>query len=177
MALRYIGTITGSRGVEGAIMLRDVPNELKSLPEGITVKIGYTPAFARDYTLYKFKSMNRGAIVRLREVQTREQARDMKEFGIFIDEEDIRRANEKIIFEDELIGSDVIDLESGESIGKVVEVLDMPANDVWIVDTDRGELPLPVTDEVIKKVDKENKIIHAQLPDGIWDLAMGGGNE
>jgi hypothetical protein len=46
---------------------------------------------------------------------------------------------------------------------------------LWI-NTDRGEIPLPVTDEVIINIDKAARRIEARLPDGIWDLAAGGDN-
>lgn len=177
MSLQFAGTITGCRGVNGAVVLKDVPRDLKSLPEGINVSIGYSASFAREYTLVRFKTTGRrGAVAQLREITSREQAREMKEYGMFVSEEDIRSINDEIVFDNELIGLMVFDSDSGEPIGKVINTMELPANDVWIVNTDRGEIPLPVTDEVIINIDKAARRIEARLPDGIWDLAAGGDN-
>jgi ribosomal 30S subunit maturation factor RimM len=140
--------------------------------------VGYSLSFALDYTLMRFRtSGSHGAVARLREVNSREQAREMKEYGLFVDEDDIRSKNEKIIFDDEMIGSVVTDIVSGEPIGKIIDTMELPANDIWIVDTPRGELPLPVTDEVIIENDSENERVAVRLPEGIWELAKGGDNE
>jgi 16S rRNA processing protein RimM len=41
----------------------------------------------------------------------------------------------------------------GEVLGKVVEVLQPGANDVYVVEGERGELLVPATAEVIERID------------------------
>ena len=49
----------------------------------------------------------------------------------------------------------------------------MPANDVWVVKTAQGDVPLPVIDDVIKKVDIAKKQIEVFLIEGLMELAGG----
>jgi len=45
--------------------------------------------------------------------------------------------------------------DSGEFLGRIVEVLETKAHDVFVVQGDGGELLLPDTDEVVKSIDLE----------------------
>jgi len=53
---------------------------------------------------------------------------------------------------------------------RIKDVLNLPANDVWLVETEKGELPLPYIKDVVKRVDIENKRIEINLIDGLTDL-------
>ena len=63
----------------------------------------------------------------------------------------------------------IFDLEvwtvGGEYLGKVVDILDRPANDVYVVQGDRGEVLIPAIEDVIKEIDLERgRIIIEPLP-------------
>lgn len=69
----------------------------------------------------------------------------------------------------QLINLKVVDTNKGE-IGKIVEIMEMPANDVWVVDQGSyGEILLPVIDQVIKNVDLDNRIVQVELLEGLID--------
>ena len=65
----------------------------------------------------------------------------------------------------DLIGADVID-ETGRSIGKLTEVLDMPAGQVYVV---RGETEhsIPNVPEFILDIDADNGLIRVHLIEGM----------
>ena len=50
------------------------------------------------------------------------------------------------------------------------DVYILPGNDVWIVETEKGELPIPFVDKVVKIVDLENQRIEIELIDGLEEL-------
>ncbi|MBM3263963.1 MAG: 16S rRNA processing protein RimM [candidate division Zixibacteria bacterium] len=58
----------------------------------------------------------------------------------------------------DLIGSCVVS-ETGEEIGKVREVLSMPASDVFVVATPRGETLIPAVRAFVTHIDPENRRI------------------
>ncbi|RNB91911.1 ribosome maturation factor RimM [Brevibacillus fluminis] len=66
----------------------------------------------------------------------------------------------------QLIGCQVF-TEEGEELGKLTEVLQPGANDVWVVKGKRGEILLPYIDACIKQVDIENKRIVCHLMEGL----------
>jgi 16S rRNA processing protein RimM len=75
----------------------------------------------------------------------------------------------------DLVGLAVV-TEAGESLGVLEEVLKLPANDVFVVRGGRGEILLPVTDEVVRAVDLgEGRVVVRLLP-GLVDEEGGRGS-
>ena len=70
---------------------------------------------------------------------------------------------------DELIGREVADERYG-LLGTVREVMETPANDVWVVDgTSRGEVLIPVIPDVLDAIPQSGPIpVH--IMDGLLDL-------
>jgi len=52
--------------------------------------------------------------------------------------------------------------DTGEYLGRIVEILETKAHDVFVVKGDGGELLLPDTDEVVKSIDLDagQMIVH-----------------
>ena len=67
-----------------------------------------------------------------------------------------------------LVGRLVVDARDG-SEGRIAEVMCGPANDVWVVRGDRGELLVPVVGEVVDDVPEEGPIV-VSPPQGLsWE--------
>ncbi|WP_126426273.1 ribosome maturation factor RimM [Brevibacillus marinus] len=66
----------------------------------------------------------------------------------------------------QLIGCEVV-TEEGEQLGRIVDVLQPGANDVWVVRGPRGEIYLPFIDDCIKQVDIEQKRVVCHLLEGL----------
>ena len=66
----------------------------------------------------------------------------------------------------QLIGVQV-ETESGEWLGRVVEVIETGANDVYVVRGPRGEVLLPAVDEVVLGLDLESKRMVVHLLPGL----------
>ena len=66
-----------------------------------------------------------------------------------------------------MIGLDVVD-ENGNALGKLAEILETGANDVYIVRDEAGkEILLPAIPSVILNVDMEARIIKVHLLEGL----------
>jgi 16S rRNA processing protein RimM len=53
----------------------------------------------------------------------------------------------------DLIGLDVIDAVSGKVYGKIKDVINSGASDIYVIDTPDGERMMPAVDEFVKKID------------------------
>jgi len=58
----------------------------------------------------------------------------------------------------EIVGLEV-ETEAGERIGRVVDVLPMPANDVYVVDRDGTEVLLPAIQDLIRIDKSEGRLV------------------
>lgn len=87
---------------------------------------------------------------------------------IFITEKELAELPEGSYFIHELIDSEVF--RSGEKIGRVKDVLNLPANDVYlIVDENGNEILIPAVPDFIISFDAEKKIMIIKDDAGIYD--------
>ena len=68
-----------------------------------------------------------------------------------------------------LIGFEVIDATHGK-IGKVTDILDNSAQELFHIDNGSQEILIPITEEFIQKIEKNT--IYLQTPEGLIDLYL-----
>lgn len=72
----------------------------------------------------------------------------------------------------EIVNYHVIDTEKG-NIGKILRVLDMPQQAILEIQHESGkEILIPVTDEIIKKVNRSEKKLEIEAPEGLIDIYL-----
>src|SRR3989339_812073 len=149
--LRYIGAVTGTFGYKGEMIVSETPSDITNIKSGSIIKIGFSPSFTKDYVLENHLKKNDSFIIKLKYIDSKELALSLKENGAYTDEINIISNDAESYFVDDLIGCKVIDKKIKNTIGIIKDVLNLPANDVWLVDT-------------------ENKRIEINLIDGLTDL-------
>ena len=80
-------------------------------------------------------------------------------------------SDSKDFFLDDLIGFDVIDIESDKVLGKITAIDDSTTNQLFIIscaDDSNRELLIPIADEFIDYIDESS--IGVTLPKGLLDL-------
>ncbi len=177
MALRYIGSVVRPYESHGRMLVGDIQSYAVELPVGTTLHIGYSPAFARSFLLRSTGRNAHGFILEVDSVQTPEAVQELKSMGVFVDEDVLRSLGGVKYFHDEIIGCRVADYQTGEILGTITDVWQMPASDVWTMDYRGAEIPIPVVDEYIKNVDVANKRVDIYVMPGLLELAKGDDND
>lgn len=72
----------------------------------------------------------------------------------------------------EIIGFEVIDSSHGP-IGIIQSVNDTTSQALFEIVKEDKQLLVPINDNIIDKVDRQNKTIHVTTPDGLVDLYLG----
>jgi 16S rRNA processing protein RimM len=80
--------------------------------------------------------------------------------------EDPSLPEEGQFFRHDILGLSVR-VESGETLGEVVDILVTGANDVYVVHGERGELLVPALDDVVKEVDLDRREMVVDLMEGM----------
>ncbi len=172
MEYKYIGTITGTRGYSGEMRVSDLQFSMIEIKENSKIRIGYSLNFSKEVNLKKWRQTRKSAKIEIKGINDNKQAADLIESGVFIKDDDIKIKT--------LIGNDVhylmgytaIDNISKEKIGEIVDILELPANDVIVIDIGTKNIPVPYVEEFIKSTDEVNKIIFVELVDGLSNLSM-----
>jgi 16S rRNA processing protein RimM len=108
----------------------------------------------------------RGIRVKFSEVKDRTAAESLVGRLLLVDEHHRARVPRGTYFVHDIIGM-TVHTDEGAEIGTVRDVLHMPAQDVYAIDTPRGELLLPAVKEFILAVDTASRRMTVHLIEGM----------
>lgn len=109
------------------------------------------------------------AIVKAKGIDTIEEAEKLRGRVLYINRSDARLAPGEYFIQD-LIGLDVIDIDTSKSYGKITDVLKTGANDVYqVTDEKKKDYLIPVIDDVVKEIDINGGKVLIKPLKGIFD--------
>lgn len=163
-----IGKLAAAFGVQGGLVLEHSLGKKTQLDglEAIFLeekKDTFLPYFIASA---KVKSKNEIYIL-LDGIKTREEARLLIKKEVWLSENDFKKfaAGASPI---SLLGFMVIDNE--RELGEVIEVIEQPHQLLCMVLIDNKEVLIPIHEEFLEKLDKENKKLFMRLPEGLLDI-------
>ncbi len=99
-----------------------------------------------------------GLVVKLRGIDNRTMAELFRGRYLEVDDAAARPLGEGRYYHHQLIGLAVA-TESGRSLGTLHEVLERPANDVWVSRLDSTEFLIPATRDAVRNVDIDRQVV------------------
>lgn len=167
MAEEYfrIGVITEAHGIKGEVKVYPTTDDVDHLKKVkdyyMSGRDGYEPLHCCG-----MKKQNDRIILQFREITDRDMAEKLRKRELYVD-----RAHAVPLYEDEYYISDLEGLEvyeDGELIGKLVEVMQTGANDVYRIERNDGtELLLPAIKQCILKVDIKEGRMDVSVMEGL----------
>ena len=124
---------------------------------------GLVPFFIDSFRLKKENI----ALVKFEDVDSEEDAQALVSKKVFLPLEFIDESQQNELAA--LIGFEAIDSKHG-NIGKVTDILDNTAQELFQISNGDQEFLIPITEEFIQKI--ENNIIFLETPEGLIDLFL-----
>ena len=150
------GKIINTHGIDGAVKLEswcDSPDILADL-ERVFIKEGNTYT---QYDVLRASVFKQFVIAKLDGVKDIDAAQALVGTVIYAAREDFE-LGEGDYFIADLIGLDIIDADSGKVLGKLREVMNRGASDIYVIDTPDGERMMPAVEEFVDRVDLDSGI-------------------
>ena len=108
-------------------------------------------------------------VMKVKGVDTVEEAQKLRNRVLYIDRDDVE-LDEGCYFVQDLIGLEVVDADSGESYGKITDVSQTGANDVYHITDEKGNVKLiPAIPEVVAETDIEGGVMKITPLEGLFD--------
>ena len=60
--------------------------------------------------------------------------------------------------------------KNSRELGKIVDVIEITNNPLFVIDKQGSELLIPANDDLVSDIDEENRIITLSLPEGLLDM-------
>jgi len=159
-----IGYLRRPHGIRGEIIMdlhTDFPERIKA---GRKVLVGEKH---EPLTLDTVRPHDTGLLVSIRGVTTPEEVGRYRNQWVYVKASDVPPLPEGKHYQYELIDLDVVD-EDGNPLGKLVEILETGANDVYVVRDDAGkEILLPAIPSVILNLDMSQRTLKVHLLEGL----------
>ncbi|MEN7548642.1 ribosome maturation factor RimM [Rapidithrix thailandica] len=165
-----LGYITKTHGLEGevsAVFDVDIPEHYADI-ESVFIEIQNQLV---PYFIEYIHSANNRLIVKFEEIDGVEQANPLKNKKLYLPLKALPELDEDQYYYHELIDYSIHDQGLGE-LGTVENVFDMGSQMLIAMIYKGKEVLIPIQDDIVKKVDKQQKVIETALPEGLLDLYM-----
>lgn len=165
----FLGHIARIHGFKGEVSIKldvDDPNSYKKL-ESVFIEINdkLVPFF-----IDKIDIRDKGfAIVKLNGVDTEEKAQNLLHSPLYLPLNFLPPLKGNKFYYHEVEGFKVIDKVKGD-VGVLRQVLDYPHQAILQVIFNEKEILIPITDEIINRVDRLNKVIEITAPEGLIEF-------
>jgi len=162
-----IGIVRRAHGIRGEVCVEPI-SEAPGRFESLTRVLLQTHSGLSEVEVEGVRWKGKLALLKIVGIDDRDAAQRLRGARLGVRLSDVMPLPENSYYIFEIVGCKV--LGKGERlIGEVVDVLEMPANDVYVVATPKGEVLIPAVKSIVKKVDVENREIVIEEIEGLVD--------
>jgi 16S rRNA processing protein RimM len=156
VAVGRVSTAWGTRGVVKVIPLVD---KRERLAPGRSVTVA-----GQRRTIESSRWQKGLAHLKLSGIDDRAAALALRGQLLTVPESELEPLGEGEYYRFQLVGL-AVRSTAGASLGRVTDVLSTGANDVYVVQGERGEILVPATDDIVKEIDLERgRIVIEEVP-------------
>lgn len=159
-----LGKITAPVGVRGEVRVYAYTDELTRFSAIKELWVENTPAKIENARYQKNM-----VVLKLDICPDRNEAERLRNKELYLDRDKLWEVPEDTFFVRDILGSSCVD-ESGAELGRLADIIQNPAQDIYVVKDSAGtEHLVPAVKEFIKKVDTEKKLITIHVISGLFD--------
>lgn len=166
----YVGKIVKTHGIKGEVTLRIDNEDFDEIEELdyflLEINDKLIPFFIENITFHSNKSF-----VLFQDLKTLEAASQLVGVTAYLPLELLPERSGNDFYSHEVVDFIVVDEEKGE-LGKVQEIIEYPTQSLIQVIKEGKEILIPIHDDIIKDVNREEKKIYIKAPVGLIDMYL-----
>lgn len=167
----YLGKIVSKFSFKGEVLIKLDTDEPESYTGMESVFVEYdknlVPFFIERSSLQKSNLLR----VKFEDIDSEEDADDLMKSDLYLPLEFLPKLEDDQFYFHEIIGFSVEDVNYGP-VGKIVAVNDNSSQVLFEIEKDGKQILIPMNDHFLIKVDKNQKIITVETPEGLIDLYL-----
>ena len=162
-----IGRIVSSVALRGEVKVYHYSDYKERFEELESILVDNGKSF-NEYEIEGIRYQKNMAILKLKGVDDRNKADSLNQKDIYILENQLRELPEGTYYVKDLIGCSVIHSETGEDLGRIIDVIQNTAQDIYEIKNAAGkEFLIPAVAQFVKKIDINNKTVIVNLIPGL----------
>jgi 16S rRNA processing protein RimM len=168
----YIGYTSKTHGVKGDLTIKLDVDDAAAYKKIKSVFLKM-PNGLKEQPLSKvIIPDNKTAIVNLTDFKTIEEVKPMVGIEVYLPLSLLKPLKGTKFYFHEVIGFHVVDEIHGD-IGTIKQVLEFPNQNLFqVINPARKEILIPAVNDIVKEVDRENKIIKVSAPEGLIEIYL-----
>jgi 16S rRNA processing protein RimM len=164
-----IGKIVGTHGLKGTSKIQSFAESLEIFKSGTVLLVSSPDGSENRYEIDWIKPHSRGALLSLREITGRDQAKSLIGSELYIEKTELPELEDGAYYWFDLIGVSVY-ASDNRFIGRLDSIIETGANDVYVVKDAEREILVPALESVVRSIDIESKIMRVELPEGLEEV-------
>ena len=163
-----MGKIIKSHGIKGELKVSIYNKNSETLVNGLIVWFNFDNKF-KNYQIKYVRGSIKNTIVKLNQIENIDQIGFLISKEIFVSRNDFPAVSGNNYYLSDLIGMKILD-KNERSLGIVIDVLNLPAHDVILIEYKGKEVMIPNVDDFIKLFDFKNNIIRVKNIKTLFEL-------
>ena len=161
-----IGQIVNTFGIKGMVKVVPFTDDINRFDELEKVYI-VNKKVRKEYEIEQVKYHKNMILIKFKGIEKVEEAENFRNCYLEIDRKDAKPLEKDTYYIVDLIGLKVY-TDEGDYLGKLDDIYNTGSNDIYVVKDELGkQFLLPAIEDVIKKIDLENKKIIVHLLKGL----------
>lgn len=161
-----IGKINNTHGLRGEVKMLMWCDDIDYIKQ---LKIVYLDDEGKkSLSLLSARRQKNVAILKFAEITTIEAADELKNKVLYCNRDDAV-IDDNAHYLADIIGCAVVDVDTNEEYGKIVDVLNYGASDIYDVELNGKHTLIPAIDNVVVEIDTENQTVRIKPMKGLFD--------
>lgn len=161
-----IGKVNNTHGLKGEIKMAMWCDDIDYIKQLKTVYLD--DEGKKALTLLSARQQKNVAILKLEEVTDIDAAEQLKGKVLYCNRDDAV-IDEGTHYLADIIGCYVVDVDTEEEYGKIVDVLNYGASDIYDVESWGNHTLVPAIDDIVKEIDTEYQVVRIKPMKGLFD--------
>ena len=167
----YLGKIVSKFSFKGEVLVKLEADDPEVYEKMESVFVEYNnnlvPFFIERSKLHKSELLR----VKFEDVDSEEDADDLMKSALYLPLDLLPELDENQFYFHDIIGYQVEDLNKGP-IGTITAINDTTSQALFEIDFNGNQILIPIIDSFIHKLDKEQKLLIVNAPEGLIDLYL-----
>ncbi|MBO4876915.1 MAG: 16S rRNA processing protein RimM [Ruminococcus sp.] len=159
------GKIINTHGIRGEVKIMPYCDSAELLAEFDRLFIGKEH---KEIEVVRARVFKGTVIAKLDGIDTVEEAEKLRNVMLYMHRDDLE-LDEDTYFIADLIGAEVRDADTGFVYGKIADVMQTGANDVYVVKGEKREYLVPAIADVVVSTDTDGGVITIRPLEGLFD--------
>jgi 16S rRNA processing protein RimM len=171
-AMAVVGRIARAHGIRGQVIVNpetDFPDKRFKAGSQLFTKRGASPGDIVPVVLTTVRFQNGRPVIGLEGVETMNDAETLAGLELRVPVEELEPLPDGTFYRHDLVGCQVV-TGGGEAVGTVESVEGSVAGSRLVVAGAKGEILIPLVNDICRTIDIEGKKIVIEPPEGLLDL-------